>query len=527
MECAPCEPAGEQPFAFVSKGPGTLKVPATLALAARKKLVAALAAAGAEDGAVLLRGGKSSTRNDTDHEHLFRQESYFAHLFAVVEPDCWGVIELPSGRTTLLVPRLDPSYAVWMGKIETPPSFRRRYHVDACAYADEVQATVAAALAAGGPVHVMRGVNSDSGLDISDVLPAADGVPAGARVVHDVLYEVAAECRVLKSAAEIELMRYSAYVSSRAHAAVMAEVKAGMMEYQLEASFTHHCAYYGGCRMPAYTCICACGPNSAVLHYGHAGAPNERRLERTDIALLDMGCEYFCYTSDITCSFPVSGTFSPDQRAVYETVLDAQTQILNAMRPGVPWPDLHRLMWRVTLEHLVGMGVLAGELDEMLGVHLGATFIPCGMGHLIGVDTHDVGGYLRHTPARIEQPGIAKLRTARTLQAGMVLTVEPGLYFIDALLEPALADPATAKFFVPGGVDKYRGFGGVRLEDVVVVTETGIDNLTLCPRTIPEVEGVMAGGEWPPKADGAPQLHRRWATLDKATGTMALGGVAV
>ena len=178
-------------------------------------------------------------------------------------------------------------------------------------------------------------------------------------------------------------------------------------------------------------------------------------------------------------------------------------------------------MWRVTLTHLTAGGLLIGDLDEMLEANLGATFTPHGLGHLIGVDTHDVGGYLPHTPARSDVVGLRKLRTARVLEAGMVLTVEPGCYFIDALLDAALDEASPLRrFLVPTAIERFRGFGGVRLEDVVHVTPTGVDNLTLCPRTVAEVEAVCRGGQWPPTADAAPWLLRRWSLLDKATGQM-------
>lgn len=167
--------------------------------------------------------------------------------------------------------------------------------------------------------------------------------------------------------------------------------------------------------------------------------------------------------------------------------------------------------------------------------HTSQVFVPCGLGHLIGLDTHDVGGYLPGCPPRIQDnvgtvsthparllqapsvsrlhfgascvspsQGIRKLRTARTLQAGMVLTVEPGCYFMEPLLKPALDDPATKHFFNQPVLQRFRAFGGVRLEDVVAVTDTGAVNLTLCPRTVAEVESVMAGGPWPPARDDAP-----------------------
>ena len=136
--------------------------------------------------------------------------------------------------------------------------------------------------------------------------------------------------------------------------------------------------------------------------------------------------------------------------------------------------------------------------------------MPHGLGHLIGLDTHDVGGYLGGTPPRSQRPGLSKLRTARLVEAGMVLTVEPGCYFIDLLLDRALANPAQAKFIVASRLADFRGTGGVRLEDDVLVTEDGVDNLTLCPRTVGEIEGVLAGGVWPPTTDAAPELCRRW-----------------
>jgi len=527
--CEPCDRPAKQPklaAPFFSRGAGTYQVTTPLPAEARAKLLARLRADGL-CGVLLLRGGVSSCRNDSDHELLFRQESYFAYLFGVKEPDCWATIELPSGRATLFVPRLPAEYAIWMGEVKSAEAFRDAYRLEAAAYTDQLQARVAEALRAcaeeaarPAAVYTLSGTNSDSGADLASVLPTAEGVPPGATVEADKVYEVLADCRTTKSEGELDLLRYVSWITSMAHVEVMRECKPGLMEYQLEAKFLHHIYYYGGCRLAAYTCICACGPNSAVLHYGHAGAPNDQKLEAGSMALLDMGAEYFCYCSDITCSYPVSGTFTPDQAMVYGAVLEAQKQILAAMRPGVSWAAMHRLMWRVVVSALRDYGLLVGELEEMLQAGIGAVFIPCGLGHLIGLDTHDVGGYLSHTPPRIEEAGISKLRTARVLEKGQVLTVEPGCYFIDALLKPAVASAATSKFFNLAMLERFTRFGGVRLEDVVAVTESGVENYTLCPRTIGEVESVMAGGAWPPAKDEAPWLFRQWGTLDATTGAV-------
>lgn len=326
------------------------------------------------------------------------------------------------------------------------------------------------------------------------------------------------ECRVIKSPAEIDLLRYTNWVSSMAHVDTMRTCQPNMMEYQLESTFLHYTYYYGGMRHMAYTCICGCGPNSSILHYGHAGRPNSGRVLQTgDMALLDMGGEYHCYASDITCSYPVNGVYTDDQRCIYESVLAAQIAVIGRLKPGVSWVDMHHVAEREILHGLVKCGVLiippnnssnndddAGSsnndndvIDKMIDVDLGAVFMPHGLGHLIGIDVHDVGGYAPNTPPRSSRPGLKKLRTARTMEAGMVITVEPGCYFIDVLLDMALTDTRQSQYINSERLNDFRGFGGVRLEDDIWITESGCVNLTQCPRAIDEVVHVMQGGDWP------------------------------
>lgn len=145
-----------------------------------------------------------------------------------------------------------------------------------------------------------------------------------------------------------------------------------------------------------------------------------------------MGGNYFGYAADITCTFPANGKFTPDQKLIYEAVLAANLAVQEAAKPGVAWPDMHRLAVKVLLENLKKGGLLKGDVDEMITAGLGAIFQPHGLGHLIGLDVHDVGGYLSDQPARPTQPrGFDKLRTARVLQERMALTIEPGCYFIN------------------------------------------------------------------------------------------------
>lgn len=146
-----------------------------------------------------------------------------------------------------------------------------------------------------------------------------------------------------------------------------------------------------------------------------------------------MGANYCGYAADITCSFPGNGKFTNDQKMIYDAVLEARTAVIEAAKPGVAWTDMHLLANRVMLAALKRGGLLIGDVDEMIVAGLGEVFQPHGLGHFLGLDVHDVGGYLPGHPTRSTKPGLRKLRTARTLRAGMVLTIEPGCYFVDCV----------------------------------------------------------------------------------------------
>ena len=484
--------------ATFSRGLATLRVPATLHAACRRKAAEGLAeavGAGAAGGpgraTILLEGGKAAMRDSTDHEELFRQESYFHYLFGVAEDGFYGAVDVPSGQATLFIPRLPAEYAVWMGKVPSPEDVKAKYGVDSVHYIANMPQVLA-----GSKLYLLAGTNTDSGATSA---PAAfDGI-AGFEVDAERLHPVLTACRVFKTPEELEVMRYASRVSSAAHVATMRATRPGMMEYQLESTFLHHCYFHGGCRLASYTSICASGAHGAVLHYGHHGAPNDGPVEDGHMVLCDMGAEYAGYAADITCSYPANGRFTPTQAAVYNAVLDAHQSVLRAMRPGVRWPEMHRLAERTILRHLVDAGFLVGDVEELMAAEVGALFMPHGLGHLLGIDTHDVGGYGPGLPERPAGPGINRLRTARTLEAGMVMTVEPGCYFNAFLLEPALAAPATARFFVADKVRACLDFGGVRIEDNVIITADGSESMTDVPRTVAEIEAVMAGGAWPPE----------------------------
>jgi len=293
-------------------------------------------------------------------------------------------------------------------------------------------------------------------------------------------------CRLIKTDEELKLMRYVNKITSYAHNEVMKSCKPGMKEFELEAMFLHLIYVNGRCRHTAYTCICGTGKNGATLHYPN----NDKDIQDSNMCLLDMGAEYHCYCADVTCSFPSNGKFTQDQKEVYEIVLNAQKAVMAVMKPGINWEDMHRLAARTICEGLLKYNFIQGNVDELIANHIPALFFPHGLGHMLGLDTHDVGGYPKDVE-KINEPGIRYLRARRTLQKNMVITVEPGVYFIDALLLPAIVDPKINKYLNAEKIKRFMNFGGVRLEDDVVITDTGIENLTVCPREIVDVEELM------------------------------------
>uniref|UniRef100_H2ZPY0 Xaa-Pro dipeptidase n=1 Tax=Ciona savignyi TaxID=51511 RepID=H2ZPY0_CIOSA len=439
-----------------------------------------------ENSIVLLQGGQQTQQDSTDRDITFRQESYFQWCFGVTEPDCFGTIEVASGKAVLFIPKLPKEYQVWMGEIYPPSHFQAKYAVDDVKFVQDISEELKRINA--GVLLTLNGLNTDSGHTTREA--AFDGI-SSFTVNNELLHPVISECRVIKTEQELQVMRYVNRVSSDAHKELMRRIRPGWMEYQAESLFKHHVYTHGGCRHVAYTCIGATGDHCAILHYGHAGAPNDRLIADGDMCLFDMGGEYYCYASDITCSYPVNGKFTDDQKAIYNAVLKSNRAVQKALKPGVSWVDMHLLADRVQLEELVKIGILHGDVDEMMAVRLGAVFMPHGLGHFMGHDVHDVGGY-PDGPERRTEPGLRSLRTARTMEEGMVLTIEPGIYFNWPMIEQALNNPEMSRFINADVIQRFRNFGGVRIEDDVAVTSDGMEMLTCVPRDVDEIERLMA-----------------------------------
>jgi Xaa-Pro dipeptidase len=370
---------------------------------------------------ILLQGGESVSLYDTDVEYVFRQEPYFQWMFGVKEPHFYGVVEVATAKALLFMPRLPEGFAVWMGRLHSTDDVKKMYSVDEVHYVEDIVSVLKECNPS--VLLALNGVNTDSSLTVREA--AFDGI-SQFTVNNKLLHPEIAECRMIKSDLELEVLRYVTKISSDAHIHVMRTVHAGMMEYQAEATFLNYVYLVGGCRHVGYTCICSSGDNGSILHYGHAGAPNNKRINDGDMCSFDMGASYCGYTSDITCSYPVNGKFTKDQAVIYNAVLNANRAVMNAAKPGVSWVDMHKLANHVLLSNLRDAGLLRGDVDEMMKAGLGAVFQPHGLGHLLGLDVHDVGGYLEGKKSSKNEKGMKRLSNERVMVKGMVMKIENG-----------------------------------------------------------------------------------------------------
>ena len=266
------------------------------------------------------------------------------------------------------------------------------------------------------------------------------------------------EMRLFKSPEELAIMRRAGEISALAHTRAMQKCRPGMFEYQLEAEIHHEFTRFGA-RYPSYNTIVGGGDNACILHY----TENESELRDGDLVLVDAGCEYKGYAGDITRTFPVNGKFSRPQRAVYDIVLASLTRALELFKPGTSIREVNDEVVRIMITGLVELGILKGEVEQLIAEQAHRQFYMHGLGHWLGLDVHDVGHY--GTPNR-----------DRTLEPGMVFTVEPGLY---------IAPDAD----VP---EEYRGMG-IRIEDDIVITANGNENLTASVvKDADAIEALMA-----------------------------------
>ncbi|MBV5300420.1 MAG: Xaa-Pro aminopeptidase [Methylococcales bacterium] len=399
-----------------------------------------------------------------DVDYPFRQDSDFYYLTGFNEPDALAVF-IPGrsqGEYILFCREFDEKKALWEGAHAGLEGAIKHYAADDSFPIDDIDDIVSGMLENKTKVFYPMGRDTDLDHSLQEWIrhirsQSRSGVMAPAELAS--IEPIVHEMRLFKSAAELKLMRYAAQISAEAHVKAMQLCVAGKYEYQVEADIVHH-FMQSGLRNVAYPSIVAGGKNACTLHY----TENSDKLKNGDLLLIDAGAECDHYAADITRTFPVSGKFSEPQALLYQLVLDAQFAAIEQIKPNVPWNAAHDASVDVLTKGLVKLGLLKGTVSKLIKNEKYKQFYMHRIGHWLGMDVHDVGDYKIHQEWRL-------------LQAGMVLTVEPGLYI-----------PEDCK-----SVDKkWRGIG-IRIEDDVLVTKNGYEILTHeVPKTITEIETLMA-----------------------------------
>jgi len=434
-----------------------MKLDQQIYLERRKQLLAKM-----PPKSVMVIAAASLKSRNSDAEYPFRQASNFYYLTGFNEPDALLVLmtdaEFP---VTLFCPPRDPEMEIWTGYRAGPQGCVERFGADQAFNLDEIDERLPKMI--DGAAQLLYPIARDKQLDgrVKGWLETLGrSVRAGA-VLPETLADsdrLLHEMRLFKSAEEIEIMQRAASISAAAHCQAMLACKPGVFEYQLESVIQSYCGAQGA-RFQAYTPIVAGGANACILHY----IDNNQPIADGDLVLIDAGCELDNYASDITRTFPANGRFSEEQAAIYDLVLKANEACIDAVRPGINWDSLHQLSVQILTQGLVELGLLQGDVDELIEAGAFRRFYMHRIGHWLGMDVHDVGDYRVDGEWRVLSPGI-------------VTTIEPGIYI-------APDDHSVEA--------RWRGIG-VRIEDDVLVTEQGALVLTAgVPKARSEIEGLM------------------------------------
>jgi Xaa-Pro aminopeptidase len=416
-------------------------------------------------GVAVLVGAPHVNRNGDVH-YDYRQGSDFYYLTGFEEPEAVAIIapDHPKHRFVLFVRPRDPAMEIWNGPRAGVEGARRRFGADAAYPAARLDEILPQYLS--GPERLFYKVGRDKAFDdrIIGMLntlraQARAGLSAPSTLADPA--EILAEMRLFKGPEEIGLLRKAIALTDQGHRAAMAVTRPGMMEFQVQAEMEGVFRAGGSPRL-GYGSIVGSGANATVLHY----TQNTRRMKAGELLLIDAGTECGYYTADVTRTFPVDGRFSPAQRAVYEVVLDAQKEAIRKVRPGVSFQAVHDAAVEVLTEGCRKLGLLKGPARRLIKTGAFRAYYMHRTSHWLGMDVHDAGKYR-------EGKGWRKLKP------GMVLTVEPGLY-----IAPDCRKAPT----------KYRGIG-VRIEDDILVTKQGHENLTeALPRDPEAVEALVGRG---------------------------------
>jgi len=410
----------------------------------------------------IIPAAREATRTN-DTQYRYRQDSDFLYLTGFDEPESIAIIAPGREKKYMLFVRpRDPEREIWDGKRFGVEGAKSEFGADESFPIAEFEAKLTEILDGASVLYYRLGVLPE--LDNKIIREIARMRALNRKPIHPprTIIDPATivhELRVIKSPEEIEIMQRAADIAAEAHVEAMKSVRPGMKEYEVEA-LLEHCFRRHGASGPAYTSIVGAGANATVLHY----ISNNDELRDGDLLLIDAGAEYRGYASDITRTFPINGRFTKPQREIYQLVLDTQMACVEMVRPGTTHDELKSKSIELLTEGMVRLGLLKGEPKQLIKEKKHEQFYMHGLGHMLGIDVHDVGVYYYD-------------KESRALEPGVVMTVEPGLY-----ISPATKD-------LP---EQYLGIG-VRIEDDVLCTNRGPRVLTnKVPKQVDEIESLMA-----------------------------------
>jgi Xaa-Pro aminopeptidase len=438
-----------------------------------------------DGGLLLLLGNSESPMNYTDNCYPFRQDSTFLYYFGLDQPDLAAVMDVDAGATVLFGDELTIDHIVWMGDLPSLASRAERVGVADTRPRGELAELMGRAVTAGRAVHFLPPYRADTKLRLHDLLALEPEEVT--REASEAFIKAVVAQRSYKDAEEVAEIERAVATSVGMHEAAIRMTRPGMREMDIAAEVERMALAAGGrVAFPVIATI-----NGQTLHNHYHG----NTLSDGDLFLLDTGAETAMgYAGDLTTAFPVSPRFTERQKTIQEIVLVAYDAAVAALAPGVPNRQVHFAACRAIFEGMKGLGVMRGDTEEALSSGAHAMVMPHGIGHMMGLDVHDMEnlgeayvGYAGET--RSTQFGLKSLRLARPLEPGFVLTIEPGIYFIPQLMDLWRAEGRHASFINYDELDKWRDVGGVRNEEDYLITPDGARRLgPRKPQTVEEIE---------------------------------------
>lgn len=416
------------------------------------------------NGVAILRNPDEIIRNNDAH-YKYRTDSDFYYLTGFSEPNSVAVFapNHPEHKFIMFVRPRDPERETWDGKRAGLEGAVNEYGADIAFDIKDLDTKLVDYVKTTDTLYYTIGAYPDFDIKMIDMLTtlrrkgrAGEYAPSTITETGKLIHEM----RLFKTEEEVELMRKANTITQEAHRQAMKTVKPGMYEYEIEG-LIDNVFRRSGCYSAAYNSIVGTGVNATILHY----TENNKELKDGDLLLIDAGAEHEFYAGDITRTFPVNGKFTQAQRDVYEVVLDAKRQATEMVKPGIRFIDIHNKAVEVLTEGMVKIGLLKGDVETLIKDEKYKQFYMHKTGHWLGMDVHDVGRYFE------------KDHSSRTLEEGMVMTIEPGLYIQEGTKD------------VP---EQYIGIG-IRIEDDILVTKNGYENLSAgLPDGVEEIEQLMA-----------------------------------